>query len=136
MTSLIVIVAGIGVVAFTIVVIVIMSFWIFVWYPAKRQRSLDAKKASGRMGEATILRVPDLKLYPRSGRSRYMRVEIGLEIRVPGIETYEVDKTFTIPRSGQELLEKGQVVTVWVDPNEPRNLDRIVFELKSSSPEG
>ena len=92
---------------------------------------MDALKASGKQGEATIIRLPDHRLGPPPGRSSvFTMVPIGLEIRVPGLETYKVDKTFTIPTHALDLLEEGTVVPVWVDSNNPRDLDKIVIDLK------
>lgn len=77
-----------------------------------------------------IIRLPDHELGPLPGRSSvFTMIPIGLEIRVPGIEPYEVDKTFTFPTHALGLLKVGKGVTVWVDPKEPRNLDKIVIDV-------
>ena len=91
---------------------------------------MDELKKTGRQGEATIIRLPDHELgnYP-GGRALFTMVKIGLEIRVLGIDTYEVDKTFTIPSHALDRLSKGNVVAVWVDPKEPRNLEKIVIDI-------
>jgi len=106
-------------------------YGIFIWYPAYRQKKIDALKASGRQGEATIIRLPDHALgnYP-GRRAVFTRVPIGLEIHVLGIDPYEVDKTFTFPSHVLDKLKTGKVVTVWVDPKNPRNLDKIVIDIK------
>jgi len=130
-TSIITIALSICIVSFGIVAIVGSLYGILVWYPARRKKKVDALKATGREGEATIIKLPDHKLEPdRSRRAVFTLVSIGLEIRVPGIETYEVDKTFTIPTHALERLELGKVVTVWVDSKEPRILDKIVIDIK------
>ena len=49
---------------------------------------------------------------------------------MPGIETHEVDKTFTIPTQALYSLERDKVGAVWVDPKEPHNLDKIVLQRK------
>jgi len=128
-TSVPVYAMGFCIVVFTVIVIGIAVYGMLVWYPRRKQKSIDTKKASGKQGEATIIRLPKLNPYS-SSKSLYRLVKIGLEIRVPGLETYEVDKTFTIPTGAVRMLEEGKVVPVWVDPNNPRNLDKIVIEIK------
>jgi hypothetical protein len=95
------------------------------------RKRVEERKAAGRQGEATIIRLPDHELgYDRSHRPVYVRVPIGLEIRVVGLDPFEVDKTFSIPTHALDRLEKGKIVPVWVDPKEPKNPDRIVIDLK------
>ena len=130
-TSIITIVASVCTVLFGIVALAASLYGILVWYPRYRQKHVDSLKSKGRQGEATILRLPKHKLGPLPGRSSVVTmVPIGLEIRVLGIETYEVDKTFTFPTHALGLLEEGKVVAVWVDPQQPRNLDKIVIHVK------
>ena len=105
-------------------------YGILVWYPAYRKRKTDSLKADGRQGEATILQLPSHRLSGGYRRSVFTLVPIVLEIRVPGLDTYKVDKTFTIPTHALDLLEEGRIVPVWVDPKNPRDLDRIVIDLK------
>jgi hypothetical protein len=57
-------------------------------------------------------------------------VPIKLEIRVPGIETYVVEKKFTFPTGSLGLLKEGKVVAVWVDPGAPRDLEKIVIHVE------
>ena len=106
-------------------------YGILVWYPRAREKKVEALKAAGRQGEATILRLPDHELgnYP-GRRAVFTRVQVGLEIEVPGLPTYEVDKVFSIPSRTLDRLVKGKVVPVWVDPKEPRNPHKIVIDLK------
>ena len=102
-----------------------------MWYPRYRQKKVEAIKAAGRQGEATILRLPDYELGNYPGRRAVLtRVQIGLEIEVPRIHTYEVDRVFTIPTSALDRLGKGKVVAVWVDPRDPRNPNKIVIDIK------
>jgi hypothetical protein len=116
---------------FGVLVVVGGIYAVLVWYPAYRQKRVDIRKATGRQGEATIVRLPDYELQPyATRRAVFTLVNIGLEIRVPGIEPYEIDKVFSVPTQSLYLLKKGKVVDVWVDPNEPRNLDKIVIDIK------
>ena len=115
---------------FVMAVIAGSIYGMFVWYPETRKKKIEALKAAGRKGEATILRLDERTLRNTSTRRALFRmVPIGLEIRVPGIEPYQVDKVFTIPSSAITELDVGSIVTVWVDPNEPRNVDKIVIDV-------
>jgi hypothetical protein len=130
-TPMITIVVSICIVVFGIAAVIASLYGILVWYPSYRQKRADTLKTSGRQGEATIIRLPDHKLGPPPGRSSvFTMVLIGLQIHVPGIEPYEVDKVFTFPTHALGKLEVGKVVAVWVDPKEPRNLDKIVIHIK------
>jgi hypothetical protein len=130
-TSLITLIGSVCIVLFGIAAVGASLYGILVWFPAQRKKKEDALKATGRQGEATILRVPDHILKPyRSNRSMFTPVSIGLEIRVLGMETYEVDKVFTMPTSALRMLQVGKVVPVWVDPQSPRDLEKIVIDLE------
>src|SRR5262245_41304564 len=97
-TSIVTILLSFCIISFGVIAVVGSLYGIFVWYPAYRKRQVDALKAGGKLGEATILRLPDHQLGPQPGSSSvFTMVSIGLEIRVPGLDTYKVDKTFTIP---------------------------------------
>lgn len=128
-TSLITIVAAVCIGLFVMAAIVGSLYGMFVWYPEQRKKKIEAFKASGRKGEATILRLP-AHISRRSARALFTFVPIGLEIRVMGMEPYEVDKVFTIPSSAVRELQVGKVVSAWVDPKEPRNLDKIVIDIQ------
>jgi hypothetical protein len=129
-TATITAIASICIVVFGIVAVAGSLYGILVWYPRYRQQRMDTLKASGRQGEATIIRLPNHKLGPQPGRSSvFTMVPIGLQIRVLGIEPYEVDKVFTFPTHALDKLEVGKVVAVWIDPKEPRNLDKIVIHI-------
>ena len=105
-------------------------YGILVWYPAHRNKRVDALKASGRQGKAVILRIPEnINQYHPSRKALYTMVTIRLEIDVPGIDIYQVDKLFTFPTGWLSTLEVGKVVDVWVDPKNPRDLDKIVIHV-------
>ena len=129
-TSVIMIAVSICIGLVVMAVIAGSIYGMFVWYPETRKKKIEALKAAGRKGEATIIRLDERTLRNSSTRRALFRmVPIGLEIRVPGIEEYQVDKVFTIPSSAIEELQMGKVVPVWVDPKEPRNVDKIVIDL-------
>jgi hypothetical protein len=130
-TSVITIALSICIVLFGIVAVVAALYGILVWYPAQRKKRVESLKSTGRQGEGTIIRLPKHELGPQPGRgSVFTMVPIGLEIRIPGMDPYEVDKVFTFPTHALGLLEEGKVVAVWVDPKQPRNLDKIVIDVK------
>jgi hypothetical protein len=130
-TAMITTVVSICIVLFGILAIVGSIYGILVWYPRYRQKQVNALKTSGRQGEATIIRLLKHKLGPPPGRSSvFTMVPIGLEIRVLGIEPYEVDKVFTFPTHALSKLEIGKIVAVWVDTKNPRDLDKIVIHIE------
>lgn len=129
-TSIITIAVSVCIGLFVMAAIVGFLYGMFVWYPEQRKRKIEELKASGRKGEATIICLDERTLRQSSTRRALFRmIPISLEIRVPGIEAYQVDKVFTIPLSAVEEMQVGRVVPVWVDPQEPRNLDKIVIDL-------
>lgn len=130
-TWLITVSLSICIVVFAIAAVAGSLYGILVWYPRYRQKKVDALKSTGRQGEATIIRLPDHELGPPPGRSSvFTMVPIGLEIRVLGLDIYEVDKIFTIPTHALSRLEVGKTVAVWVDPRDPRNHDKIAIDIQ------
>ena len=101
-----------------------------IWYPRQVAKEEAALKASGRQGEATILRLPRSDMRSMGRDALYTGVTIGLEIRVPGVETYEIDKYFMLPTSSLRDLKIGKIVPVWIDPDNPRNPDKIVIHVE------
>lgn len=129
-TSLITTIASVCVIVFGVAAVAGFFYFAFVWLPRYQQQKVDRLKAAGKQGEATIIGLPKHDLGPQPGRSSvFTMVPIKLEIRVPGIETYIVDKTFTFPTGSLGLLEEGKVVAVWIDPNAPRDLSKIVIHV-------
>lgn len=128
--SLITTIASICIGAVGVIAVVAFFYFALVWLPRYQQQKVDHLKAKGKQGEATIIGLPKHKLGPQPGRSSmFTLVPIQLEIRVPGIETYVVEKTFTFPTSSLGLLEEGKVVAVWVDPKAPRDVSKIVIHV-------
>lgn len=130
-TYIITLIAGIILGIVSLVIIAGAVYAIGIWYPRQVNERVARLKASGRQGEAVIVRLPrsDMRGYG-SHEAMYKLVAIGLEIRVPGVETYEIDKTFTIPSGYVRYLEIGKIVPVWIDPNNPRNTDSIVIHIE------
>ena len=129
-TSLITIVSTVCVGAISLVIVVGAFYGLLVLLPRYQNKKVENLKAIGKQGEATIIGLPEHELGPLPGRSSmYTLLPIKLEIRVPGIETYVVEKTFTFPTGSLGLLKEGKVVAVWVDPKAPRDLSKIVIHV-------
>lgn len=129
-TSLITTVATICSGVFSLVIVVGAFYGLLVLLPRYQKQKVDNLKATGKQGEATIIGLPKHKLGPQPSRSSiFTMVPIKLEIRVPGIERYVENKTFTFPTGSLGLLEEGKVVAVWVDPKAPRDLSKIVIHV-------
>ena len=130
-TYTITLVVGIFVALFSIVLTAGAIYAIAVWYPRRVNKRVAELKTRGKPGEATILRLPraDMRDAARTN-AMFKLVEIGLEIRVPGVETYEIDKVFTIPSGFERHLALGKIVPVWIDPNNPHNPDKIVIHIE------
>ena len=123
-------VTGLCIAAFSLVLVAGAIYGVLVWYPARQRKRVASLKASGRQGEATILDIQEGERPSYVRRAVFIRTPIRLEIRVPGFDAYEVNKSFNIPSHLIDQLRKGDVVPVWVDPNEPLNLDKIVIHIK------
>lgn len=130
-TSLITTIATICIGAFSLVFVAGAFYGILVLLPRYQKKKVDSLKETGKQGEATIIGLPKHELGPLPGRSSvFTMVPIKLEIRVPGIDTYQVEKTFTFPTGSLGLLKEGKLVAVWVDPNAPRDLSKIVIHVE------
>ena len=130
-TYIITLIAGIIMGVVSLVIIAGAVYAIAIWYPRQVDKRVAELKRSGKQGEATILRLPrsDMRGYGSSD-AMYKLVSVGLEIRVPGVEPYEIDKVFTIPSGFVRELQVGKIVPVWIDPNNPRNTERIVIYIE------
>lgn len=130
-TYTITLVVGIIMAIVSIVIVAGAIYAIGIWYPRQINQKVAALKAAGRQGEATILRLPESKTKRRANTDAlYTFIEIGLEIRVPGFETFEIDKVFTIPTSFVSYLEIRKKMPVWIDPQAPRNPEKIVIHIE------
>lgn len=130
-TYTITLVVGILLGIVSLIIVAGAIYAIAIWYPRHVNKKVAALKASGRQGEATILRLPEAKMKRRANTDAlYTFIEIGLEIRVPEVEIFEIDKVFTIPTSFVSYLETGKKVPVWIDPHNPRNPDKIVIHIE------
>lgn len=129
-TTTITTIASVCMAVFGIAAVGAFFYFALVWLPRYQKQKVDNLKEKGKQGEATIIGLPKHELGPQPGRSSvFTMVPIKLEIRVPGIETYVVEKTFTFPTGSLDLLEEGKIVAVWVDPKSPRDVSKIVIHV-------
>lgn len=120
-----------GILAAVFTIGVIAAFFAFVGRYSREAEKKEAElKANGRQGEATIIRLPRSRMDAAGSSAMYKIIQIGLEIRVPGVAPYEIDKDFTLIKSAVRHLEIGKTIKVWIDPHNPRNPDSIVFEVE------
>ena len=106
-------------------------YGILVWFPRYQNKKVENLKANGRQGRAVILQVPEsVQRYNPSRKGIYTLVTLRLEIDVPGVEIYQLDKTFTFPTGHLSSLEVGKTVDVWIDPRSPRDTSKIVIHVQ------
>jgi hypothetical protein len=130
-TSLVVTGATIFIVVLSIVLVAGAFYLILVWLPRYQNKKVENLKASGRKGKGVILRVPEsVQKYNSHRKGMYTFVTIGLEIDVPGVGVYQVDKNFTFPTGYLSSLEVGKEVEVWIDPHNPHDHSKIVMHVK------
>jgi len=129
-TYTITLVVGILIALFSIAATAGAIYAIAVWYPRRVNERVAELKTRGKQGEATILRLPHRKMNGAGSNALYKIVSIGLEIRVPGVEPYEIDKVFTIPTGYVRYLEIGKIVPVWIDPHNPHDPNKIVIHIE------
>lgn len=128
-TDMVTIVSVICVGGLSAVLVGAALYALLILLPRTINNRVDRLKASGRQGRAVILRVPESISDNSHRRSMYTLVTIGLQIDVPGVEIYEVDKTFTFPTGHLSSLEVGKEVAVWIDPKNPRDTSKIVIHV-------
>jgi hypothetical protein len=130
-TALITTITSICIVGISIVLVVGALYLILIRLPRYQNQKVEKLKTSGRKGKAVILRFPEHLNKPHQNRKGlYTFVNIGLKIDVPGVDIYEVDKAFTFPTGFLTSLEVGKEVDVWIDPNNPKDLSKIVIHVK------
>jgi hypothetical protein len=126
---LIALVFSVCIAIFGVMAVVLALYGVLIWNPRRQQRKVESLKLNGRQGEAIILQVPMGDRPSHVRRAMFIRTPIKLQISVPGIETYEVNKTFNIPSYAIDRLKEGLTVKVWVDPQNPYDQDKIVIDI-------
>jgi hypothetical protein len=92
----------------------------------KNKQKAEALKATGQQGEATVLQLEDTGTRINDNP----RVNLLLEVRIPGYPPYQVRKTVTIPIIRASQIQVGSVVTVLADPTQPTNPDKVGILLR------
>jgi hypothetical protein len=90
-----------------------------------RQRA-EQLAAVGIKGEATILSVQDTGMRINDNP----RVAMVLDVRLPNMPSYQVQKTITISIVQLAQVQVGAVVGVLVDPSAPNNPDKVGILLR------
>jgi hypothetical protein len=104
----------------------ILGFGVFWLYGRRRRGKAEALMATGQQGKATVLSLEDTGILINNNP----RVRIGLEIRIPGNQPYQLTKTMTLPMIRMSQVQVGSVVNVIADPAEPENPDKVGLLLK------
>ena len=90
-----------------------------------RQRA-EQLAAVGIKGEATILSVQDTGMRINDNP----RVAMVLDVRLPNMPSYQIQKTITISIVQLAQVQVGAVVGVLVDPSAPNNPDKVGILLR------
>jgi len=85
-----------------------------------------ALMATGKQGEATILRLDDTGMRI----NRDPRISLLLEVRLPGHPAYQVQKTVRISLIRISQVQVGSVIAVLADPAQPQNPENVALLLK------
>lgn len=108
-----------------VIAVLILSASVAVVIPLrsvrKEKKKTEILMASGVKGEATVLKLEDTGTRIKDNP----RVNILLEVRIPGYSPYQVQKTVTIPLVRLSQIQEGSVVAVMADPSHPTNPDKV-----------
>jgi hypothetical protein len=97
-----------------------------IWLIRKNQKKAEELMATGKQGEATILELQDTGMLINN----QPRVNMLLEVRIPGYSPYQIWKTVTIPLIRLSQVQVGAVVGVMADPEQPTNPDKVGLLLR------
>jgi hypothetical protein len=87
----------------------------------KKKKKAELLLATGSKGEATVLQLDETGEMVNANP----RINVLLDVRIPGFPPYQVRKTVTIPRVRLSQIQVGSVVAVVADPNQPANPDKV-----------
>lgn len=90
------------------------------------QKRAQELAAVGIRGEATILSLQDTGMRINDNP----RVAMVLEVRLPNMAPYQVQKTITVSIIQLPQVQPGAVVAVLVDPSAPQNPDKVGILLR------
>jgi hypothetical protein len=90
------------------------------------QKRAQELAAVGIRGEATILSVQDTGMRINDNP----RVAMVLDVRLPNMPPYQIQKTITVSIVQLAQVQVGAVVAVLVDPSAPQNPDKVGILLR------
>ena len=90
------------------------------------QKRAQELAAVGIRGEATILSVQDTGMRINDNP----RVAVVLDVRLPNMPSYQIQKTITVSIVQLGQVQVGAVVGVMVDPSAPQNPDKVGILLR------
>lgn len=90
------------------------------------QKRAQELAAVGIQGEATILSLQDTGMRINDNP----RVAMVLDIRLPNLPSYQIQKTITVSIVQLAQVSVGAVVRVLVDPSAPNNPDKVGILLR------
>lgn len=111
-----------------VIVLVSVATWLAIpmWSLRKNKQKAETLKATGKPGEATILQVEDIGAHLKDNA----RVNVLLEVRIPGYSPYQIQKTLTIPSVRASQIRVGSIVSVLADPTQQNNPDKVGILLR------
>lgn len=97
-----------------------------LWSIRKNKAKTEALKATGLQGEATVLQLEDTGARVNNNP----RMNLLLEVRIPGYPLYQVTKTVAVPTVRMSQFHVGAIFPVLADPSQPDNPDKLGILLK------
>ena len=119
-------------------IIIIVAFVVFIILIAvvgvsiplvsvrKQKKKAEVLKATGSKGEATVLQLTDTGTRVNDNP----KMNLLLEVRIPGHPPYQVQKTVTVPLVRLSQIQVGSIVAVLADPSRPENPDMVGILLR------
>jgi hypothetical protein len=107
-------------------VITVAAIAIPIMWMRNSQKRAEHLMSNGTPGEATILALQDTGTRINDNP----RVSMLLEIRMPNMASYQIQKVATVPLIRLSQIQVGSVVPVMVDLSQPTNPDKVGIMLK------
>ena len=98
---------------------------VIIWQRNQQKKAMNLAQ-NGIQGTATIMGLADTGMRMNDNP----RVQLQMQIELPGQPPYTVNKTVTIPLIRLSQVQVGQQVVVFVDPADPTNPDKIALGLR------
>lgn len=98
---------------------------VIIWQRNQQKKAMNLAQ-NGIQGTATIMGLSDTGMRMNDNP----RVQLQMQIELPGQPPYTVNKTVTIPLIRLSQVQVGQQVVVFVDPADPTNPDKIALGLR------